>query len=589
MFRYFNKIFNKILKIPRKALSRKEGQVAVILILIVAAALIFYAASLNLSRVSQLKTITTIAADTAASTLGSFMASYGHQVQMTSLGGVTKKCGLTGVVGSVISLIVAIIAVVVTIITCVASGACQGAWLFAVYVAIIALVLAVASLVLQLAYVQPGMTEKWNAYIFKMMSPADAFVELGIQTALGASVTDQATVADVNDSDQDRIFGFDINGAPLDKVSRFGFYYEKRLGLIPVRVSGQTADFLNALRNFSLDNGDGWGLLDDTGPVCTTSAPSECNRCCISPAYWTAVMGCAADVSTDPSVYVPDPAGVASMQATCAAGSPYGSSYPWVYDKYHGNATNTFVSFQEQLGRDDEHQLFEKNPADPNGIQISVLPPPPPLPPTNFQLKDTTGFYTPTVYPPADNRTGVYPLFYKIADWKVNLDLGAEPFDLTAKPNQCHWCDQRETSVGGCPANQPLEIPQLVLDPGSPPSGAVYNTTLCVDGTNLVSGNPPLAVDRVRLPDASTGLIEAAPAQCAQSADATATGRQIGFWKRGGDRFCSATSPPSWPYYGNCPKEGVSPPEDGRACGDADSLSPENWPDDLVDDLVYGL
>ena len=177
-------------------------------------------------------------------------------------------------------------------------------------------------------------------------------------------------------------------------------------------------------------------------------------------------------------------------------------------------------------------------------------------------------------------------MFYKIADWKVNLD---QPFDLIAKPNQCHWCDPREASVGACPANQPLEIPQLVLDPANPPSGAVYNTTFCVDGTNLVSGNPCWRLTGVRLPDAATGLIEAVPAQCAQSANATPSGRGIGFWKRGGDRFCSGSLPPSWPYYGNCPKEGASPPEDGRACGDADSLPPANWPDDIVDDLEYGL
>ena len=68
--------------------------------------------------------------------LGSFMASYGHQVQMTQLGGVTKKCGLTGVIASVISVIVAIIAVVLTIITCATGGTCWGAMLFYLVVVI---------------------------------------------------------------------------------------------------------------------------------------------------------------------------------------------------------------------------------------------------------------------------------------------------------------------------------------------------------------------------------------------------------------------------------------------------------------------
>ena len=151
------------------------------------------------------------------------------------------------------------------------------------------------------------------------MSTADSFVEQGIQTSLLSSVTDQAGVADVDDDDGDRIFGFDSGGNPRDKISRFGFYYQRRVGLIPVPVTGQVGDFLVALRNLSLNNGDGWGLLDDTGPVCATS---ECARCCIGPGSWTEAMGCAPDVNPDPSVYLPDPAVVASTRTACEAGSP---------------------------------------------------------------------------------------------------------------------------------------------------------------------------------------------------------------------------------------------------------------------------
>src|SRR3989338_6445485 len=92
--------------------SKKNGQVAVILILVVAAALIFYAVSLNLGRISQTKTMTTIAADTAASTLGSYMASFGQSLFMTSLGGDRKVCNWTGVVAAILVVIIVIIAII---------------------------------------------------------------------------------------------------------------------------------------------------------------------------------------------------------------------------------------------------------------------------------------------------------------------------------------------------------------------------------------------------------------------------------------------------------------------------------------------
>ena len=73
-----------------------------------------------------------------------------------------------------------------------------------------------------------------------------------------------------------------------------------------------------------------------------------------------------------------------------------------------------------------------------------------------------------------------------------------------------------------------------------------------------------------------------------------------GFWKRGGDRFCSNTPPDGWPYWGECPKyrpgactevidpETIETIDPGCACGE-DGTDPVEWPDDLLDDLVYGI
>lgn len=568
----------------------RNGQVAVILILVVAAALIFYAVSLNLGRISQTKVVTTIAADTGASLLASHMASYGQQIFQTTLGGDRNQCGLTGVVAAIVTVVLAIIAVV---------AALYGQ--FYITAAVIAF-LATAALVLQVAVIQPGLTDAINEKMNRTMDQVDSFVERGIQKALSSVVTDGNLVPDFDDSDGDRLWGFDANGQPLDRIGRFGFYITKqRIDMIPPPLSTSMADFVDALRNFLLDDGDNWGIFDHTGPIC---ASSECYHCCVPPITWTEEMGCAANVSVNPFIYTPNPVDVANVRAICEAGSPYGngisSNYPWVYDAHRGNPGNAFVSFQEQLGRDDEHRGFEKAETDPNGIQ--VLAASPPTPANIFQLVDTTGFYTPPVYPaipPEDDRTGIFPLFYKTADWGVNLNPSLLVTNDPANP-QCHWCAPGGPSTTTCsaaPGVHPLEIPQLALP--LDPLTLTYNRTFCVDGINLVPGNPPLAVDLVRLPDAATGLIEAADNQCAQNAWGQSN---TGFWKRGGDRFCSggtdacAAVGDCWPYYEQCAKYGtctVDGAATGCACGTGNAVAPEDpdngWPDDLVDDVLYGL
>lgn len=552
-------------------MSAKSGQVAVILILVVAAALIFYAASINLGRLSQTKILTTIAADTGAATLASYMASFGHSIFKTTLGGQKRKCGGTF---TLVSLLAVIIAVVVIIYYPGASTS---------VIAWVGLVLSMGALTLQVMVIQPGITDAWNDIPWHTMDTEDAILEQGVQKALSSAVTDNILVADMDDSDMDRLWGKDAGLQPLDKISRFGLYYtEKRINTIPVSALAQIRDFLDALRNFLLDAGDDWGLFDDTGPVCEASAVSECDPCCLpfgardssscgdTPVY---------DVDGNLTGYTEN----AGVRSACEAGSPYGdgvsSNYPWVYDAYRGNAENAFISFQEQLGRDDEHQFFEKKPAAPNGTQTSVLLPPPPLPPTNFKLKDATAYYP----NPPEDRAGIFPFFYKIADWGV--DLQSLVTNVPLNP-QCNWCATGGGTTCDAAATYPPDFSQLLPLPVNPAT-LTYNTSYCVDGTNLVSGNPPLAVDRVTVP---TGIL-AAVSQCAENARSDPA---IGFWKRGGDRFCAVDSDLDsdidWPYGGQCLKFGPACLADDQVtclvCGETD---PAGWPDDLVDDVLYGL
>ena len=95
---------------------QESGQVALILVFLTAVALILLAVVLNLDKVSQTKTLTTLASNSAASTMASTFASYSEQLYQVQLGGSSRAgddlttCGWTGV-----------FAVFLTIITIVAS------------------------------------------------------------------------------------------------------------------------------------------------------------------------------------------------------------------------------------------------------------------------------------------------------------------------------------------------------------------------------------------------------------------------------------------------------------------------------------
>src|SRR3990167_7737268 len=64
-----------------------RGQVALILILIIAIVLIMFAVVLNLGKIAQIKVITTVASNTSAAYMGSLMASYAENLYQVQLGG----------------------------------------------------------------------------------------------------------------------------------------------------------------------------------------------------------------------------------------------------------------------------------------------------------------------------------------------------------------------------------------------------------------------------------------------------------------------------------------------------------------------
>ncbi len=573
--------FNKFLK-----LKTSSGQVAIILILVVAISLIFYAAALNLGKISQVKTLTTIASNQSASQMASQMASYGQQVFEVQLGGATRVCGWTGLLVAVLTVIAVVIAIAFP-----PSAGYSASVLTGLY---IALAVGAGNLILQLTVVQPGITEMWNDIKNRTLSKNEIFIENGVQTGLAGTITDNKRVPDFEDLDRDGLFGLDSNSKPLDTISRYAVYYTKRLK--EATRSQQEAAILafqNALNEFLFAGGDGWGLFDPPNPN-ASCASSECNPCCV-PEYKTDMDGALVYDSTGALIPLRPtgcPTDLAGARGICINGSDYPdpNGYPWVYDPSLENRGNDFLSFRELMGRDDRHKDYHKNPADPNGKQLVAPFPALPVDPTllqRFVVKDTEGYYS-----PPDTRQSIDPFFYKVSDWKVDL-TGLPETPFTTLPNlydpkryECHWCTvNRVVGVADeCPVDQPAEILQLVLPN---PSGLSYNTTQCVDGTDRnVLGNPPLAVDRVTLP---TGIL-AADNECAQDAfDNLSLG--LGFWKRGADDFCST----AYPYGSNCDKHksasgwctGASGSLENCEC--STSGKSESWPDGFLDDSYYGI
>ncbi len=804
-------------------LNNRRGQVGLIIILVVAFSLIFYAAAMNLGKISQTKTQTQIASMAGASQLASQMSSYGQYLFQTQLGGKKRVCAPSGVLMAVIVVVIVIILIIITIIS---AGAAGGAWAalagvigivgeaavtaFTAVVLTVSLLMAVASLVLQVAVIQPGLTRMWNKIIQDTMGIQDQFSEQGILAGLQNVVTDNKAVPDLHDFDNDLIWGFDSDGKPKDRINRFGYYYsEKRLKKVVVPELPALDRFFNELRDFVYQTptapyGDPnespkWGLYDpvdcSTNPnheCCYNAAidpnkkiPSYCNPCCVSgnlpnPLEDPNVPG-DEFVSARPSCcdcYDPahpgkgcPPEEQCGVSKFCAEMSPYGADYPYVYDRYWENDYNnyarkrvqivptqdesvltldgktkmpvdpastqlnikyfdshvdtcaaaipstgliqvktkgpvssfgwvyypssnwkiagcpkgfvernggtaneeekysgycngpiklskvkmfdlltfcdgieqppqSFISFREALGTDDENRLYTKDPYHPNRKQIKLPPDK-----VGFKLSDASGYYAEPEYlasdfdpdfdpsPPRepDLRKGIYPFFYKISDWGLDLNKLNQADYLAKHPENCYWFDKRTNPCPTDIAVHPFGLrPQLELplDPADPASGLVYNTTDHVDFESI-AGKPALRPDRVSLPNENPNHqvnpyreIVASEDFCAQEMFPLNSNAQDkdGFWKRGAERFCQDPgNETNWPYYAHCAKHNWKP--DGGGCfetdpnadtdgdgkhdsEDVDERTPidcycsyydgkltneGDYPEDVLDDIRYGM
>lgn len=523
-----NQLFHRFGKGNAKSSRRNGGQVAVVLIFIIAIALIMYSASLNWAKVAQYKALVTIASNTAASGMASFIASYGENRAQTQLGGLREVC----MKSMLLNLILLILVIVVGSMLVLSLG---GAIINSGMSFFVALLISVAiPWTLQTFVVDPGLTRLWN----KMQSNlplSGQVIEGAIQEGLTTAATDTEVISDHFDYDVDGLWvdqrGLSNSNERTDKIGRLTFYYTKRLLSYATPKYPEIAAFQGGLSEFLYDNPfakadkdrDFFGLFD---PGCTSTTPGStpnpyCDSCCVPATYNGKVLR---------------PASCTAAQvAACGSGDYPVTSYQWQYDPVYENYANSFYSFREQLGIDDENAQFVRNSTDPN-------PPPPQTTAISqgilgvFRKEDSTGFY------PADQRKGIFPFFWQMSKWPPAVATNVAGIRvlprtdtvvmMTANPATC--------TLTSCPNTFVAQPNQCAISVGTDPV------------TNLPRTN--------------------------------------GFWwKPGADQYCSNVYPydDCISFVGNCANQyvGGNPPN----CGCIASNDPTLWHDDNVDNLVYGL
>lgn len=581
MFSFFSK---KIRRAKADLKNADQGQVAIVLILMTALALIIYASTLNLGRVAELKTLTTIAADVSAAQMASSWASYAEQLYQVRLGGESETdsltiCGMGPLVQLFISFIIVLVALIL-IVLCV--GTCAP---IVVAAAIIALALTIGAMLLQVLVLDPGITSMWER-LMENLEAVDQFLERGIMAGLQNAVNDPISVADIHDTDGDGLFGVDDLGMPKDRVNRFGIYFTRRLQKMEIAGNPSVKAFKAALTTF-MDSF--WEIpncsLNPADPCCGINPPAECNPCCqplINPLTGHPQRPNCCDGMNPgfPSC---------GSSANCSASSEYGPPYLPIYDPYYEKFPNN--SFRGQFGLDDEHRFFHTNPLNDHTV--------PQVPETDMHV-DADGVSRKIFRFDDAKSVMVFPIFWKFSDW--GTDLGQLTLDAADhyKKYECHSCDfnfpwagqqcndiSSLLSLPGTLAGPPIAAGGLSPQFSLPQAPGSYNGGNCVfDPQDPRDQKKIIRPDMVKTLE---GLIVSP-----ESHYATDCGEVVGKWKRGTDLYCSTT----WPYMIGCEKAGGYNCLDQNGnpgfpcffpCGQAQAGNPAMWPDDPFDNFMLVL
>ncbi|MFA6379299.1 MAG: hypothetical protein WCX16_05935, partial [Candidatus Omnitrophota bacterium] len=418
----------------------KVGQISVILIIFIAVLLAAFAVIVNIGKMSQNKTSGIVAVDTSAALMASLIASHAEsQYQgIINAGGSDDHGDLTrretsSIWTLIASLIIAIVGLVLVILGCFTEGttAVIGAWV----ISIAAVVLAAAAIVIQLAVIAPAMQGMWNR-MFSNLTIQEQFREQGIQSLFSYSAQDPVMIPDTGDFDMDGYFNGD--GTPegeADKVGRFSFLYTRRAEYLAKQAASRTGyvkDFLKALAQLVYDQQtpnpppltpwkifswepawditpDGFGMHDKEIGGCPLFGyfKNECET------TWCSVQN-------------------TTLPELCPSnGTPWKFIYDWSWE----NPINTFLSFREQVGRDDENASIRFLPPSSN-------------PPAASAVAQTLS--TPEMI--SEDSTGLYRLLWALD----KVDLAGLNTLAPGNHEPCTWCGVGAAAgqnFNSCPAD----------------------------------------------------------------------------------------------------------------------------------------
>ncbi len=575
-----------------------RGQVAMVLIVVAALGLVLYAVVLNYNRVSGQKNQTMLAAQKSAGFMASFISSYAQQLSEENLKGGLSYCKSTSFFSALLKALI-LIALAIAI-----PGGSIGAALE------IAAIMATAGAIMDAVLIQPTITNQWNR-MMKKLSAEGMAMEYGIQQALRTVVGDTVPFPDLLDFDMDGSFGWEtvtdsdgntvVTATPRDTISRFNIYYTERLKSVKTPDVAGLKEFAKQLKDFlyysdaepgGLENNPisflarGWGLHNPapSGACVVAECDPGClplrDACCDNEAT-------PCDPPDNPTCDFPSSPG---PTVNCN-NTTYMPAHPFVFDPFYEqtseNIVNTRYSLRENIGRDDESTAYNVRPDFPDWHNTPATPPQLGDSSPQYRAEDTTGFWKGDNYRPS-----VFSLLYMIRD--IGIGLEKLPSDYSYPGYQCYWQDAVPADpVVTCNMGRydhvyrrGGELAPLRLGPIDLRSGG---------GTvrDLGAGGFP---DIVSTPD-----FNFLPANECGIDPASDTAKQG--WKPGIDRFCST----AYPYHVGCEKHNYpddpddldgcwSEPDDAGIthpvdclCGETGAAEAEQFPEDMFDDLYYGL
>lgn len=517
---------------------QRSGQISVILILFIAILLSIFAVIVNIGKLSQNKVSATIAVDGSAALMASMFASFAEaQYHGTIMGGgdhdedwSLSRRETSNIWTYIASLVIAIVGL---ILVCTVFGSGLGA----VLIAVAAVVLSLATVVLQFAVVQPAMQGAWNR-MFRNLSTQEQFREQGIQSLFSASAQDPVLIDDIADYDMDGYLKGDgtLEGE-ADQVGRFSVLYTKRAEFLSKKIIsrvGPVKDFLKALAELLYDQlsiinpgtgykifpwdpywditPDGFGLYDKDFTGCPSGGYFK-NECETSWCSSTTMM---------PQLCPPN-------------GTPWTLIYDWNWE----DPTNSFMSFREKIGRDDENKDIFFTPVS-----------------TNPQAAGASAQNLATAEWLGEDATGLYRLLWDLdrVDLSVINGLGS------GNHQGCAWCGSGSgagQSFNYCP---------------SPFSGFTLPQPQACNANNPHYQSSPNGLRDCWCLKTNTDPTQATPSQIAENTCYVHIASSFR-WKKGHNAYCSVDVPYDICSGKNCASTCVNQNNNSACCLDDSQCS----------------